>query len=604
MTRRIVRDWATIEKIEANTVAATLRATLPEQWAAKIDILAVHPDSVPFWRRAGVWRERLDAFKTRHGAAVAWSLSDSEVCEKARDIAASVGDLLGLWAQAGAACGVGAVPAWGAGHAVPRDLSEVQRLDIVRAACDAVGVAYPVAITAAGAIARGQSETWWRRVLRKQVARIVEHGAIVLGVVNRRDGAYASNNAVTRRGEQVERNAAMLKNAVMKNEAGQVFTLAKLAAASTANPDVRRGELMTRIRGCEEHADALGHRGVFFTLTCPSRFHAVLSGGKGRGAKPRANPKYQDETPRDAQAWLNRQWARVRAEWARLGVKAYGFRVAEPHHDACPHWHALLWFEDGAAVSLALPVVQKHWLSDDGGEPGAAKNRVNVKGMTSGSAAGYIAKYIAKNIAGGSVAVDGHTDDGGAPVATGEHGAARVDAWASTWGIRQFQAIGQPSVTVWREMRRVTKDQVEAARIAGDVEAWKAWGAVHKDGALLACWRRFMGAMGGVCLRRKDYKLQPAKRINEVVNGYGETITQKTIVGVALQSGRWLVSRRQAWARVTDGARPSDSSAGGTPAPWSGFNNCTARLGGTLRAALLNLRGGAYGMGDPHYLGA
>lgn len=597
MTRIITKDWTFEESAKANGLDLRLRATLPKQWGRKIDLLAVHPESVPYWRRTGAWLERLQAFRDRHANTLEWSMSDAAICQSARDIAEKVNDLLGLWEQAGAAVKAGAVAPAFAGMAPGGPLSEAEQLDLVRVVCGTVGVPDPVALTGAGAVARACSETWWRRSLRKQAARTVEHGAIVAGLVNRRDGVYASNDAVKRRADQLARNEAMLKNSLMRNEAGQVFTLAKLAEKSTANPDVRRGELMTRIRGCEEFADEQEHRGVFFTLTCPSRFHAVLSGGKGRGAKPTNNPKYQGATPRDAQQWLCKQWARVRAEWARRGIKAYGFRVAEPHADSTPHWHALLWFEDGAAVSAAVPVVSKHWLSDDGGERGAAKNRVNVKGMVSGSAAGYIAKYIAKNIAGGSVAVDGHTDDG-IVVAAGDKGAARVDAWASTWGIRQFQSIGQPSVTVWREMRRVTKDQIESARVGGDVEAWKAHGAVHKVGTVMACWKRFMRAMGGVCLKREEYLLQPAKRCNEVVNAYGETVTQKIVVGVVLRSGRWLVSRRQAWARAEQGAALGEgASAGGTPAPWSGFNNCTARLTGQLRAALMNLQGGAYGMG-------
>ena len=105
----------------------------------------------------------------------------------------------------------------------------------------------------------------------------------------------------------------------------------------------------------------------------------------------------------------------------------------------------------------------------------------------------------------------------------------------------------------------------------------------------MADWARYMRHMGGVCLKRAAYALQPAKRVNEVVNGYGEAVTQKRIVGLVMHSGQWLVSRRQAWVRVVDVAAQSPHDRAALAAPWSGFNNCTARLTGKLRAALLGL---------------
>ena len=594
MAKRQTTDWDTITRFKARAVVASLKKSMPSEWGRAVEILAVSPEGVPVWLRAPEWLARVEAFKKLHGEALAWAIGDAEICDRARDYAQWVEQLIEL---KGEAC------------------CDAERVDKVCALCDVVGVDHPKALTAAGAVARVCSDVWWRRVLRKKVARVVEHGAIKLGIVNRRDGGYASAGAVRRRQEQIARNAAMLEKTLMRNEAGQVFTLAELAKSSVANPEIRGGELMVRIRGCEEFATEAGHVGYFLTLTCPSRFHAVTVRGKGARAVARVNPFYDGvSTPRDAQAWLRTRWARVRAQWAREGLNAYGFRVAEPHHDGCPHWHALLWFENEAAALSALSGLGAHWLGEGGAvesfpcredvivfkagagsehERGSLKNRINIKRMIKGGAAGYVAKYVAKNI--GHFDVGVHLD--GMEVDTREvKGWQRVDAWASTWGIRQFQAIGQPSVTVWREMRRVTKDQVEDARVGGDAVAWRVWGAVHKVGDMAADWKRYLIHQGGVCRARVGYAIKTALRIEPgSVNGYGEAYDKKKVIGCEVaKSGRVLVSRRQSWARVCEfddsAVLQSSEERAALGASWTGFNNCTARLGGMLRAAMMGLK--------------
>src|SRR3989475_12129478 len=65
-------------------------------------------------------------------------------------------------------------------------------------------------------------------------------GAVKLGIVNRSAGGYASNTTVRRRTAQIERNARALERSLYRNEAGQVFTLAELAALSPANRSEER----------------------------------------------------------------------------------------------------------------------------------------------------------------------------------------------------------------------------------------------------------------------------------------------------------------------------------------------------------------------------
>ncbi|MBY6221538.1 replication endonuclease [Marinobacter nauticus] len=64
------------------------------------------------------------------------------------------------------------------------------------------------------------------------------------------------------------------------------------------------------------------------------------------------------------------------------------------------------------------------------------------------SATGYVAKYISESIDGYEVGEDSYGNDA-------VESAARIRAWASIWGIRQFQFMGSPNVTVYRELRRL-----------------------------------------------------------------------------------------------------------------------------------------------------
>lgn len=390
--------------------------------------------------------------------------------------------------------------------------------------CEAQGIKAPINLTAkdtyetiaaksVGCRERLQCSIWWRRQLRKKTARQVESVLREMGEVARKKQApYLSNYSFSRWKAQQAKNKKLLSGMEAVNEEGETVPLDVCIEKSVANPTNRRNELMVRMRGYEEIAQGLGLMGMFLTLTCPSRFHAQ----RERGG---VNPKYDGSNPIDAIAHLNKMWSLIRSRWQKAGIKVFGFRVAEPHHDGTPHFHLLL-FINPEEKDRATQIFGDVALLVDGSEKGADTKRWDCKCIdpAKGSAAGYIAKYVAKNMDGFKVEFDDEAE------CLADEGAARARAWASLWGIRQFQQIGAVSVTVWRELRRKRElfeacpEQVEKLRSAAD----------RGD------WQEFVLLMGGAFVARNEQTLRPLYQEHEGrQNRYGDAVNK--IIGLWLK---------------------------------------------------------------------
>lgn len=415
------------------------------------------------------------------------------------------------------------------------------------------------------AVLRAMDGAWWRRNLRRAHMRALEAAAIRLGFVSSKAGKYCSDEAAVKRVAQNRRNQDGMRNTKMQNlETGQEFNLADLAAKGMGNNKNRRGEFMLRLAGCDKIYQELDHIGIFVTLTAPGAYHAVMHDT----GEP--NPKFNDATPRETQEYLRQVWTLARAQNARDGLSPYGFRVAEPHHDGCPHWHMVV-FMPRAHVETFKANLSLHALAEDGESASAQAKRVTYEELDpkKGSVAAYMAKYIAKNIGDGKL----KEDKNGNTIITKE---MRVDAWAAVWGIRQFQPMGMPPVTVYREMRRLPKSSIKNA--SESIRA--AWAACNReivktddDGVvqeMTKCdFAAYIRAQGGVNMGR-DYLIAMETEGRQVAGRYGLQLRDCPVGVLCRSSGIGYASIRYTWKR--SGA----AFAVALRSPWSPVNNCTA----------------------------
>ncbi|HAW43432.1 MAG TPA: replication endonuclease, partial [Klebsiella pneumoniae] len=412
-------------------------------------------------------------------------------------------------------------------------------------------------------IARLQTEKWWLGKLRKIHDRWREHLLIATSYVSKVASPYCSEPCLREWIAQKKANFEYLQAMELEDQdTGERTSMLDKVMGSVSNPKIARHELMVRMRGFEDMANEMGLVGMFYTLTAPSRYHAThVHSGK-------RNDKYCNASPRKTQKYLCNVWSRVRAKWGREGIRTFGFRVAEPHHDGTPHWHLLLFLRP-EEVELATDIFHEYALQVDGSEPGAAQYRFTAKPIDEefGSATGYIAKYISKNIDG--YGMDGEFDhESGKPV---KEMAKRVRAWASRWSIRQFQQIGGAPVSTWRELRRlgsrelVLHPELEAARAAADAPDWPG----------------YVNAQGGPFVTRDCLRVRLNYEYTENGNDYGDTVAKISGVYCPFTVSESVIYTRTNDYKIVPKHKPSSvenlTLEGRDAAPWSSVNNCTGR---------------------------
>lgn len=410
-------------------------------------------------------------------------------------------------------------------------------------------------------------DRFWSRLLRKHARRWREHLHIAFGDVRRDVSPYCSKNHVRQWDARRKRSRAIMSRMELEDQVtGERISLIEQIDKSVSNPEKRRVELMTRIGGFEKVAMESGYSGSFFTLTAPSKYHAYTAFGH-------RNHKWNGASPRRTQRYLNQIWQQIRAELARREIPVFGLRVAESHHDGTPHWHGLLFTAPEHTVELQ-EVMDDYATREDAEEltgKAGKQPRLELKPIDPalGSATGYVVKYISKNIDG--YALDGESDnESGRPL---KETAKHATAWASCWGIRQFQFLGGAPVSVWRELRRL-RNQELADKVS------PVFGELHRA-AHAGDWQGYITLQGGPFVSRSRLVLRAWYQYKNEPSSYGEY--QKAIKGLVMPASSIppVETRLHSYRIVkmkpksSDHAEPGFDLKGASAPSWTRVNNCT-----------------------------
>lgn len=374
-----------------------------------------------------------------------------------------------------------------------------------------------------GAFLRLRCADWWKGKLWRLRNEWREEQLRAACLVHKNASAYASHDAIERQRDQYRRTLEFMRMHELENEDGFKIDLEQVMLSSTSNPYLRYIEMMTTVKGLQNLAEMRGDYAMFYTITCPSKYHATLANGK-------PNPKWTEKTVRESSDYLVNVFSSIRKKLQRKGLPWYGVRVSEPHHDGTVHWHLLCFMRhrDRAAITK---VMREFAIREDRAELGKnVRARFDVVPVTKrkGSPASYIATYIGKNIGGGSLdkAKDKKT---GKPIICKETGKPLADnsdnavAWASLHRVKQFQFFGVPSRQTYRELRRLANQLQRELKPKKGAQLLQD---KHMNDVLAAadagCFATYTIKQGGVMRPRNEHVIRTAYALSETPNDYGE----------------------------------------------------------------------------------
>lgn len=416
-------------------------------------------------------------------------------------------------------------------------------------------------------LARMLCADWWYRKLWQMRCEWREEQLRAVCLVNKKASPYVSYEAVIHKREQRRKSLEFFRSHELVNEDGDTLDMEDVVNASNSNPAHRRNEMMACVKGLELIAEMRGDCTVFYTITCPSRFHATLNNG-------RPNPKWTSATVRQSSDYLVDTFAAFRKAMHKAGLRWYGVRVAEPHHDGTVHWHLLCFMRKKDRRSITA-LLRKFAIREDREELGTntgPRFKSELINPRKGTPTSYIAKYISKNIDGRGLAKEISKETGRSLRDSAEH----VSAWASLHRVQQFRFFGIPGRQAYRELRLLAG---QAARVQGERKA----GAPVLDNprldAVLAaadagCFATYIMKQGGVLVPRKHHLVRTAYELNDEPSAYGDHGIRIYGIWSPIVEGK-ICTHAMKWKKVRKAVDVQEAAADqGACAPWTRGNNC------------------------------
>lgn len=418
-----------------------------------------------------------------------------------------------------------------------------------------------------GSLVRMRCADWWYRKLWQLRCEWREEQLRAVCLVSKKASPYVSYEAVIHKREQRRKSLEFFRSHELINEDGDALDMEDVINASSSNPAHRRNEMMACVKGLELIAEMRGDCAVFYTITCPSRFHSTLNNG-------RPNPTWKNATVRQSSDYLVETFAAFRKAMHKAGLRWYGVRVAEPHHDGTVHWHLLCFMRKKERRSITA-LFRKFAIRVDRAELGnntGPRFKSELINPRKGTPTSYIAKYISKNIDGRGLAKEVSKETGRSL----RDNAENVSAWASLHRVQQFRFFGIPGRQAYRELRLLAS---QAGRAQSDKKAGAPVLADARLDAVLAaadvgCFATYIMKQGGVLVPRKYHLIRTAYELNDEPSTYGDHGIRIYGVWSPLTAGR-ICTHAVKWKMVRKAVDVQEATADqGASAPWTRGNNC------------------------------